>query len=54
MWHTYCVRTGMKNILLSCLALFVVASVVGCSDTDKTTTTTQSAPMQTDTKDMKK
>ena len=45
----------MKNLVLSCLAALVLISVVGCSDdADRTatTTTTQSASMQTDTKDM--
>jgi hypothetical protein len=44
----------MKNLILSCLAAIVLVSVVGCSDSDKTTSTPPSAPMQTDTKDMKK
>jgi len=45
----------MKNLILTCLATFVLVSVVGCScDKDHTTTTSQSASMQTDTKDMKK
>ncbi len=44
----------MKNLVLSCLAALVLVSVVGCSDdSDRTTsTTTQSASMQTDSKDM--
>lgn len=45
----------MKNLILSCLAVCVLASIVGCSDTSSTTaTTSSSAPMATDTKDMKK
>ncbi len=43
----------MKNLILSCLAAFVLVSVVGCCDTDKPAASS-SAPMQTDTKDMKK
>jgi hypothetical protein len=44
----------MKNLVLSCLAVLVLSSVVGCSDScDRTSsTTTQSASMQTDSKDM--
>jgi hypothetical protein len=44
----------MKNLILSCLAVLSLISIVGCSDSDKTasTTTTQSAAMQPDTKDM--
>jgi hypothetical protein len=44
----------MKNLVLSCLAAFVLVSVVGCSDScDRTSSTTsQSATMQTDSKDM--
>jgi uncharacterized protein YcfL len=43
----------MKNLII-CLASFVVISLVAAcsSDTDKQASTTQSAPMQTDTKDM--
>jgi uncharacterized protein YcfL len=45
----------MKNLILACLAAFVLVSVIGCSnDSDRTTSTAQSAPMQTDAKDMKK
>jgi hypothetical protein len=45
----------MKNILLSSLFALVLISVVGCSDTSSTPpATTTSAPMQPDTKDMKK
>ena len=45
----------MKNLILSCLASLTLVSLVACScDSDKhtTTTTDQSASMQTDTKDM--
>jgi hypothetical protein len=44
----------MKNIILSCLAAVVLVSVVGCSCDKNCTSTNQSAPMQTDAKDMKK
>ena len=46
----------MKHLILSALFAMVLVSVVGCSDTSSTTasTTTTSAPMATDTKDMKK
>ncbi len=46
----------MKNLILSCLAAVGLLTFAGCSsDSDKTSTTsTQSATMQTDTKDMKK
>jgi hypothetical protein len=43
----------MKNLILSCLAVCVLASVVGCS-CDKPATQSQAAPMATDSKDMKK
>jgi hypothetical protein len=46
----------MKNLILSCLAVCVLASIVGCSDTksDTATTTSSSSAMAPDTKDMKK
>jgi hypothetical protein len=43
----------MKNLIVVGLALFVLVSVVACSD-DTQPASTQSATMQTDTKDMKK
>jgi len=45
----------MKNIII-CLASFVVISLIAAcsSDSSKQTATTQSASMQTDTKDVKK
>ena len=47
----------MKYLILSCLASISLFSLAACSDdTDKTTTmnsSSQTASMQTDTKDMK-
>jgi hypothetical protein len=44
----------MKIVLISCLAALMVGGLVGCScDKEKTDTTSQSASMQTDTKQMK-
>ena len=44
----------MKYLILSCLASLALVSLVGCScDSDKTTTT-QSASLSTDTKEMHK
>jgi hypothetical protein len=46
--------SGMKNMILCCLACISLISLAACSDTDKTVSTSnQSASMQTDTKDMK-
>ena len=45
----------MKNFILSCLALVGILSFAGCSsDSDKSSmsTSSQSATMQTDSKDM--
>jgi len=42
----------MKYLLLTCLAVLGLLSFTGCSDTDKTTTSNQSASLQTDTKAM--
>ena len=44
----------MKNLVLACLAACTLIAVVGCSD-DKpmSTTTSSSATMSSDTKDMK-
>jgi hypothetical protein len=54
-WRRVCCRGCMKNLILSCLAAVGLLSFVGCSSDDKhTETTTQSASMQTDTKDMHK
>ena len=45
----------MKNLIVVGLALFVLVSVVACSDdSTQTSSTTTSAPLQTDTKDIKK
>jgi uncharacterized protein YcfL len=43
----------MKTILFSCITAFALISIVGCScDKPASSTTTQSASMQTDSKDM--
>ena len=44
----------MKNLILCCLTAFSLVSLAACSsDCDKTSTSsTQSASMQTDSKDM--
>jgi hypothetical protein len=42
----------MKNTLLAAFGALVLFAVVGCSCDKKDTTTSQSASMQTDTKDM--
>jgi hypothetical protein len=44
----------MKILLISCLAALMVGGLVGCSDdtSAQQTSTSQSATMQTDTKDM--
>ena len=44
----------MKNLVLSVLAVCALVTVVGCSDDNKPTTTTESssATMSSDTKDM--
>ena len=43
----------MKNLVLSCLAVCALITVVGCSDdTQPSTTTSSSATMSSDTKDM--
>ena len=56
-WHGPCTSVGMKHLILICLATISLISLAACSDdTDRQTTTTsstQSASMQTDTKDMK-
>ncbi len=43
----------MKYVILLFLTSVALVTLNACSDSDKTTTTTQSAPMQTDTKEMK-
>jgi hypothetical protein len=45
---------GMKNLLLSGIAACVLTALVGCSSDhgQSSTTSSQSAPMQTDTKNM--
>jgi hypothetical protein len=55
-WHGHCKVSSMKNLIVVGLALFVLVSVVACSDdsTQSASTTTSSATMQPDTKDMKK
>jgi len=43
----------MKNLVLAFLAVCTLVTVVGCSDdTQPTTTTSSSATMSSDTKDM--
>ncbi len=43
----------MKNLVLACLAVCALVTVVGCSDdTQPSTTTSSSATMSSDTKDM--
>jgi hypothetical protein len=55
-WHSHCKGEGMKNLILCCLASISLISLAACSsDCHKTTSSTdQSASMQTDTKDIKK
>jgi uncharacterized protein YcfL len=43
----------MKNLMIVCLVAFTLGSFVGCSS-DKTSASTQSASLQTDTKAVKK
>ena len=42
----------MKNLVLACLAVCALITVVGCSDDAKPMTTSSSATMSSDTKDM--
>jgi hypothetical protein len=55
-WHGRCTVGAMKNLIVVGLALFVLVSVVACSDDSSTTagTTNSSASMQPDAKSMKK
>jgi len=43
----------MKNLMLICLVAFTLGTFVGCSS-DKASSSTQSASLQTDTKAIKK
>jgi hypothetical protein len=54
MWHAPCKRVGMKNLLLSSISACLLFTLIGCSDSGQQTTasTSQSASMQTDSKDM--
>jgi len=55
-WHKPCKEDSMKNLILCCLATISLISLAACSDDNHTTTTStdQSASMQTDTKAVKK